>query len=192
MRSTTRLWRWRRSPLRRASDVVEAWTLLLALALAAVLAPLTGVVVTHADYASEARQGREYHRTTAVLAATAPRQVVDATTGQRLGQVPAPARWQGPGGVTHVAYAEVQPGTKAGTRTTLWTDAHGRVGSAPLSGGASQAQADLIGGSLGCVVVAGLLGGHRIAVRVTLDRRRARQWEAAWAEVEPRWTHGRA
>src|SRR5207237_251923 len=43
MRTRVYGWRWRRNPLRRRSDVVEAWTVLVVAVLLSVVAPLVGV-----------------------------------------------------------------------------------------------------------------------------------------------------
>jgi len=45
MRAVTGLWRWRRNPLCRATDLAEAWVALVALVLIAVVAPVTGALV---------------------------------------------------------------------------------------------------------------------------------------------------
>jgi hypothetical protein len=39
------LWRWRRNPLRRATDLVEAWLALVVLLLVLVAAPVIGSLV---------------------------------------------------------------------------------------------------------------------------------------------------
>ncbi|NUR39874.1 MAG: hypothetical protein HOV73_07315, partial [Streptomyces sp.] len=44
MRTRVRGWRWRHNPLRRRSDVVEAWTTLVVILLLLVVAPLAGAL----------------------------------------------------------------------------------------------------------------------------------------------------
>ncbi|MBW8820836.1 MAG: hypothetical protein JF598_22125, partial [Streptomyces sp.] len=66
MRTRVRGWRWRRNPLRRRSDVIEAWTVLAVAALMLLGAPLVGAVVgwwAHGDArAVAAAQHSERHR----------------------------------------------------------------------------------------------------------------------------------
>ncbi|MDV9192577.1 hypothetical protein R6L23_30955, partial [Streptomyces sp. SR27] len=42
MRAAIGLWRWRHNPLRRSTDLAEAWVAFVAAALLCVLVPLTG------------------------------------------------------------------------------------------------------------------------------------------------------
>ena len=56
MRAISGLWRWRRNPLRRATDLAEAWTCLLALLLILVAGPVIGSA-TGRDAIARARAG---------------------------------------------------------------------------------------------------------------------------------------
>lgn len=76
MRTRVRGWRWRRNPLRRRSDVVEAWTVLAVALLLLLVAPLAGAVVgwwAHDDArATAAEQRAERHRVRAEVTGRVP------------------------------------------------------------------------------------------------------------------------
>ncbi|MEW2257347.1 hypothetical protein AB0924_19370, partial [Streptomyces sp. NPDC047869] len=59
MRAIAGLWRWRRNPLRRATDLTEAWVALVALVLIAVAAPVTGTLIGVTAQDSLQRSARE-------------------------------------------------------------------------------------------------------------------------------------
>ncbi|MDF3293609.1 Rv1733c family protein [Streptomyces silvisoli] len=185
---TWRLMR-RHCPLRRGSDVVEACVGLLTVLLAAVFAPLAGVVAAEATSALLVHQQQGWHRTAAVLTGDA----AFTTTGAAdTGQAEATVRWSAPDRSTRSAATEVPAGTKAGTSTTVWIDAKGRLRHPPLGSDDRAALADLAGGCVAIGVCALAAGARRAVVRFELERHRARAWEREWAEVEPRWTHGHA
>ncbi|MYW43591.1 hypothetical protein GT346_09660, partial [Streptomyces sp. SID161] len=57
------LWRWRRNPLRRTTDLAEAWVALVALLLITVAAPVIGCLVGASTGASLQRSAREQRHT---------------------------------------------------------------------------------------------------------------------------------
>ena len=75
-------WRWRANPLRRRSDVVEAWTVLCVVLLLALGAPAAGVLVgrwAHADARAQATAERAaLDRVSAVIVEKAPASVPSA------------------------------------------------------------------------------------------------------------------
>lgn len=192
MAAKVRLWRWRRNPLRRPTDVAEGWISLATIALTAVLAPAAGAAVAIGVDEALLRHGQEWHRTTAVLTQDAAAADGITATGVDASRAQARVRWTGPDRAVHTAVTQVAIGAKAGSATVVWTDAQGRLRSQPPSALQAQTQGDLAGASAAAGVVVLLVGGSRIVVRLTIDRRRAQDWERAWAEVEPRWSHGRA
>lgn len=191
MAAKVRLWRWRRNPLRRPTDVAEGWIGLATIALTVVLAPAAGAVAAVSVEDALLQHGQDWHRTSAVLTEDAAPADAAMTTGVDAAHVQATVRWTAPDDSVHTAVTQVAPGAKAGAATTIWTDAQGRLRSQPPSAAQAQAQGDLAGGCVAAGVVVLLIGGNRVIVRTTLDRRRAQDWERAWAEVEPRWSHGR-
>ncbi|MFI6360139.1 hypothetical protein ACIBJF_48150 [Streptomyces sp. NPDC050743] len=62
-----RLWRWRRNPIRRHSDVVEAWAVLPIWAVALVGGVLAGVVAARATDSAFAARRDQVHSVSAVL-----------------------------------------------------------------------------------------------------------------------------
>ncbi|WP_425578479.1 Rv1733c family protein [Streptomyces chiangmaiensis] len=74
---------------------------------------------------------------------------VDATPPTR--QVGTPqawttVRWRTSDGSTHTDRTRVPPGTRAGTRITVWTDRHGNLASQPLAAADAVFRATVIGG----------------------------------------------
>lgn len=169
---------------------MEACVRLLTLLLAAVLAPLAGLTAASAAAAMLAHQQQGWHRTSAVLTADA--SFVATGAMAETGQTEAPVRWSAPDRSVHTAVTQVQPGTRAGTATTAWIDANGRLRHPPMSPGDMTVLADLGGACAATGVCLLAAGTRRVIVRVELERHRARVWEREWAEVEPRWTRGHA
>jgi hypothetical protein len=179
------LWRLRRNPLRRRSDVAEAWIGLALGALAVVGAPAAGVVAAWGAEAELHHEVRADHTVSAVL-------LQDATTsasvsgGTGYGRVPTQVRWTASDGATRTGVATVPEGLTAGATTTVWLDNRGRPTEQPPGSAEVDAQAWTLG-----VVVGGAACGVslavRRAVRAGFDRRRAAEWEREWAEVGPQW-----
>ncbi|NEC91416.1 hypothetical protein G3I71_37705 [Streptomyces sp. SID12501] len=185
-------WRWRRNPLRRRSDVLEAWAVLAVAVLLCVGAPLAGVVTARWAYdearATVAVQRSERHRVHAVAVggAGAPSAPVGR---QHLYRVR--VRWTEPGPGARTATAHVPPGTRRGDTVDLWLDAHGRPVAPPPSDVAVRQHTVAVG-----ICAAGLAVGVVLLVRTALHRtvvqRRLVEWERAWARTEPEWTGRRA
>lgn len=182
-----------RNPLRRRTDRLEA--LISAALLAAFLigAPLSG-----ASFGGWVRQGglreqraqQSWHRTPAVLLATAPAVPSSEIRLSWQNTVPVPARWLGPRGQPRGGEVSVPAGSKAGHTVQIWVDGSGRVTGPPLIG------AELTRRVVGAEVLAPLALGIVLlclacAVRWLLNRRRLRDWEADWASIGPRWTRHR-
>lgn len=62
-----RLWRWRRNPLRRRSDVVEAWVIVVGWVFALVCGLLVGLVAADAVERDTEGQREERRQVSAVL-----------------------------------------------------------------------------------------------------------------------------
>ncbi|MGW0769934.1 Rv1733c family protein [Streptomyces sp. NPDC002676] len=194
MRTQVRGWRWRRNPLRRRSDVVEAWTLLLVAVLLFVVSPLVGVAA--GLRAHDQAQGRadaqraERHRVRAVVVGDTPSQL-PSVQGDRDHPYRAEVRWTEPGKGARTAPARVPAGVRTGDVVSVWFDAKGRNVAAPpdavevwqhtVTVGLSAA-----GGAAG-VVLLGLAVERRIALRHRLD-----EWEREWALTGPKWNQPRA
>ncbi|GAA3099106.1 Rv1733c family protein [Streptomyces echinatus] len=180
-----RLWRWRRNPLRRHSDVVEAWIVLAGwlLALAAgVVAGLLAVQTSESAFA--ARQAR-VHPVTAVLADGSARMPATGS-GYDDGRVWAGVRWTDADGSVHTDRAKVVPGFSAGSRVTVWTNQAHQVVPAPVTGTAADLQSALTGALVAPAAAAAVWGAGWL-VRNRLIRRRMAEWDAEWKQIGPRW-----
>ncbi|BCM72700.1 MULTISPECIES: Rv1733c family protein [Streptomyces] len=180
-----RLWRWRRNPLRRHSDVVEAWIVLAGWVLALVAGVFAGMLAARAsDAAFEARRA-QLHPVAAVLTADAARTPL-AGSGYDDGRVWAVVRWTDADGSVHTDRAKVPPGAPAGTRMTVWTNEADRVVPAPVTGAAADLQSALTG-ALVAPAAGALVWGVGRLVRGRLIRRRMDEWDAEWRQIGPRW-----
>ncbi|MFF5533841.1 DUF3592 domain-containing protein [Streptomyces cinerochromogenes] len=193
MRTRVRGWRWRRNPLRRRSDVVEAWTVLVVAVLLFVVAPLVGVAAgLHAHdqaRALAAAQRAERHQVRAVVIGDAPERVSEVQSDRRT-PYRAQVRWTEPGKGVRTAWARVPAGTRAGEPVPVWFDSRGRNVAPPPDDAAVWQHAVTIGlcaaGGTATVVVL----GHAVERRIAL-RHRLAEWEREWARTGPRWTQPR-
>ncbi|MFF5533515.1 hypothetical protein ACFY71_13660 [Streptomyces cinerochromogenes] len=180
-----RLWRWRRNPLRRHSDVVEAWIVLLGWVLALVAGVFAGMVAARSsDAAFTAREAR-LHPVSAVLTDDAARTPA-AGTGYDDGRVWAAVRWTDTDGSVHTDRAKVYPGAPAGHHVTVWTNQADRVVPAPVTGAAADLQSALTG-VLVAPAAGALVWGAGWLVRGRLIRRRMAEWDEEWKQIGPRW-----
>jgi hypothetical protein len=182
MKRSTVLWRFRRSPLRRRSYLVEGCAL-LALGVAATLgAALAGLAVTGDVAARYAQQRHDRHPVTAVLvedADVAPIYAAPAWTR---------VRWVLPGGQSRTGRARVSSGLRRGERTTIWLDGRGRPAAKPLSPTAAWIGATVTGSVAGLGICGGALIAGAIAA-ASLESRRLGRWESEWARVGTQGNH---
>ncbi|MFJ8383977.1 hypothetical protein ACIQ9Q_05605 [Streptomyces sp. NPDC094438] len=149
-RTKPRRWR-RRNPLRRRSDTIEAWTGLVLGAALFIGAPLAGSLVGLTVY-DQAQRTAEQQR--------ASRHLVRATVLEDVPTSPAPTdgvathpvhpgavRWTTADGRTVTGKVKMPEGTRSGSPTDIWVDAHDRATTAPRSGSDSRAQAMGVGGA---------------------------------------------
>lgn len=181
-----RLWRWRRNPLRRRSDLVEAWLVLVTFVLALLIGVFAGVAAAVVvDGSIEDR--REHTRPVpAVLVEDAAHALPASVAEDGDGGVWAKVRWTAPDGTSRTGRAEVEAGAKAGAAVTVWNDPEGRLASAPPEG--ADARFQIVMSGITVSVAAGglvVLGGW--IVRSRLQWRRLAEWESEWQRVEPSW-----
>ncbi|GLX50646.1 hypothetical protein Shyhy01_35960 [Streptomyces hygroscopicus subsp. hygroscopicus] len=193
MRAVTGLWRWRRNPLCRATDLAEAWVALVALVLIAVAAPATGALVGFAAQDSLQRAARverhTHHQVTATVVRVLGREPEGDLDSRSVHETRTRvvADWPAPDGSTH--RGPVLTGLKsprAGERFGLWTDPQGRVTTRPLDSVTATTHAVLAG--FGAALVAAALAetARRLTVWRMVRRRYAR-WEQAWDRAGPDW-----
>lgn len=179
-RAGDRLWRWRRNPLRRTSDVVEAWILLAAWVLAVVGGLVAGLLTAGVMEQSAARIRAQSHSVSAVLTQEASPGAA-RPTGSAL--VWGTVRWTDRDGTTHTDRARVPVTADPGAHVTVWTNGHGALTSPPASSADVAFQSVLGGLWAGTATVGLVIGGAKLA-RARLDRRRFDQWAEEWARVD--------
>ncbi|MFB7329961.1 MULTISPECIES: hypothetical protein [unclassified Streptomyces] len=192
MRAISGLWRWRHNPLRRTTDLVEAWVALAALLLVLVAAPvlgsLTGSLAQDALQQSvrEQRQSRHPVAATVVRILSRPDPDPEITTGREL-RSRVLADWTAPDGTRQHGPVTTSLGSPhPGDHFTLWTDGHGRAVTRPLDSTTATTHAVLAGCGAG-MLAAGLVEGIRRLIVWRLVRRRYARWDQAWDRAGPDW-----
>ena len=178
-----------RNPLRRSSDRAETSFIAALLAAFVIGAPITAVTAYHFAHATvlrseQAQQGS--HRVPAVLLEAA--QKDRSFMYQSATFVWVRARWAAPNGSARVGEIPVAGGTRARSTVRIWVDGSGRLANAPLTTTqiVDRVVAAAIFAPIALAVVLLSLGA---AARRLLERRRLAEWAAAWAAIEPQWTH---
>ncbi|MGW5636273.1 Rv1733c family protein [Streptomyces sp. NPDC003832] len=178
-----RMWRWRRSPLRRRCDLVEAWVVLAGWLLALLAGVVAGYVTVGAVERAAADQRAQSRQVTAVLVEDADDKVPARVPADY--RVWAEVRWTGADGGTHTDDARVPPRIKAGATVPVWTDSHERITSEPLSGGEIRLHA-VSGAVLAALCATGAVVGVVWGVRQLIERRRLAQWALEWERIDTR------
>ncbi|MFD9191516.1 hypothetical protein ACFWCA_25190 [Streptomyces phaeochromogenes] len=194
MRAIRGLWRWRHNPLRRTTDLAEAWLALGALLLILVAAPLAGVLIgglaEDALQQSVREQRLDRHPVVATVVKKADRTPLDPdpeTSSGRDSHTRVIADWKAPDGTARrdtVMAALNSP--RRGDHFTLWTDLHGRIVSRPLDTATAATHAVLAGFGT-AVACAGLVEGSRRLVVWRMVRRRYDRLDQAWSQAGPDW-----
>ncbi|WP_461011379.1 Rv1733c family protein [Streptomyces capparidis] len=182
----TRLWRLRANPLRRRSDVAEAWVALAAAVLVAVGAPAAGVAAGLSADAAVREELAGLRRVSAVLTEDARLAKGAAYSVEEAVKGRAEVRWTAPGGAPGSGVAVVAPHAKAGSRTVVWVDGDGGLRRDPPTHAQARAQGMATGAAAAGGVCLLAVGGWWCA-REWLDRRREQEWEREWARCGPEW-----
>ncbi|MGW1162369.1 Rv1733c family protein [Streptomyces sp. NPDC002513] len=178
------LWRWRRNPLRRSSDRLEAWLVLGIWAFVLLAGVLGGRTAAGAVDQSLAAHRARSHAARAVLTQDAARTPAELP-GHIDGGTWAKVRWT-VSGAPHTGLVKVTPDAKAGAAITVWTDPSGDLVSRPASADQARAQARFVGALAGMGAAGGVLVCGRL-LRRRLDRRRMAAWDREWEWVGPQW-----
>ncbi|MEU8679361.1 hypothetical protein [Streptomyces sp. NPDC048560] len=195
MRAVSGVWRWRRNPLRRATDRAEAWAALLALLLMLLAAPATGwacgSLTDDALQQSVRAQRAERHSTKAVVVRRVDRPGQfggDAgVASEHAGQTSVVARWRTPDGRARTGRASTASRVTApGSQVRIWTDDRGRPVLRPMDSATARTHAALAGFGV-FLLVAGLVEAVRRLVVWRLVLQRYAQWDRAWAKAGPDW-----
>lgn len=177
------LWRWRRNPLRRRSDALEGWVLLVAWIFTVFGGVFTGLAATQAVEGGLARQRAAWHAVTARLTEDVP--AARATeSGARV--VWARAHWSAVDGTPRSGEVRAYAGSAAGTPVAVWTDPEGRLVGRPATVAQARVRASLVGALIG-VSAAGVPFATGRFVRTRLERRRMDRWDTEWQRIGPLW-----
>ncbi|MCX5254782.1 hypothetical protein OOK27_11425 [Streptomyces canus] len=189
---TVMLWRWRRNPLRRRSDVAEAWLGVAAAALLLFAVPALGVATAAVAERSALDEARGLHRTTAHLVGDAPtRPSVRFSDLAPDDRVSAIVRWTTPSGTSRSGTASVAAGSRAGSPATVWLDDEDRIHPTPPTPAQTRSQAAALGAAVGAGAGVLALGAWWVAT-VRLEVRRSARWDRDWAEFNSHRGHRHA
>jgi hypothetical protein len=198
MKAPTKVWTraarrlgFDRNPLRRRSDLIEAWLLPAAIIVFCVLAPLLAGAAgnwVRAGNAAVRHEQQSWHVVHATLLQPVPGPMM-TDGGLNSWLVWAPARWTADGR-TVTGQVPAPSGSDAGRVVPVWLSHAGRVQVPPATAaqvGERASVAVLTALTALALVVAGLA----LLTRRMLDRRRLARWETAWLSVGPQWTRQR-
>ena len=177
-----------RNPLRRRSDVIEAWLLPVVIIAFLALSPIAGAAAglwARADNAAAQRAQQTWHRADAVLLQASPGPLM-SDGGANTWLVWTPARWTA-AGRQRLGEVPARAGTRAGSTVPVWLDRAGNVQAPPLTA-AQDRHHVIVAVSLALAVLAVLLTGLALLARRLLNWRRLAGWEAAWRSVGPQWS----
>ncbi|MEU2282732.1 hypothetical protein ABZ614_12490 [Streptomyces sp. NPDC013178] len=194
MRAIGGLWRWRHNPLRRTTDLVEAWVALSALLLIVLVAPvvgcLVGAVAQDALQQSVRDQRASRHQVTATVVRKQEGSLLEAdpeSASGRDARIRVIADWTAPDGSAHHGTVSADLDTpQRGDHFAIWTDVHGRPVARPLDSATATTHAVLAGFGT-ALLTAGLVEGGRRVIVWRMVRRRYARWDQAWDRAGPDW-----
>ncbi|MER6127916.1 hypothetical protein ABT173_36105 [Streptomyces sp. NPDC001795] len=194
MRAIGGLWRWRHNPMRRTTDLVEAWVALVALLLILVVTPVAGAVIGSFAQGALQKSVRDQQRTRHLVPATVVKKLnrsplepdpESSTTRDARSRVL--ADWTAPDGTAqHGTLLADLKSPHRGDHFTVWTDDHGRIVARPLDSVTATTHAVLAGFGAAMMTVGLIEGGRRLIVWRMVRRRYAR-WDQAWDKAGPDW-----
>jgi hypothetical protein len=176
------------NPLRRRSDLIEAWLLPGAVIVFLALGPLVAslaVWLAHLDNAATRHAQRSLDPVPGVVLAAAPGPLM-SDNGANSWVVWVPARWTA-AGRPQAGRVPAVSGTRAGSVVPVWLDHAGNVRLPPLT--AAQARDRVIVAAVTALAaLAAALACIALICRWRLTRARLRSWEADWRAVGPQWS----
>jgi len=187
-------WRWRRNPLRRRTDVIESWLMLLSVVLLC-LVPLAGWWAGQSVNSGLQRVAREERAERRLVTATVEPAKTTKTTDE-----PAAAesvrnsdprgddvlRWTAPGGRVHSTVVPSDLQIWDQDKVMVWIDGKGRLAPPPLDPATASTHA-VLAGVAAASGAAGLVLISRQVLMWRLMRRRIASWEREWARVGQDW-----
>ncbi|MEV5974109.1 hypothetical protein [Streptomyces sp. NPDC051921] len=194
MRAAIGLWRWRHNPLRRTTDLAEAWVALTAAVLLCLAVPLAGFAAGVSANTSLQRsvrmQQQERVPTVARVVRTADEAVGERTAelaGEQRLRPAVVADWTAPDGSRRTGtVTTAREHAHPGDMFPLYTDRSGRAVTPPMAAGTARAHALIAG--LTVALLTGFLveTARRLVVHRLMQRRYARL-DRAWAQAGPDW-----
>ncbi|MFE5732055.1 hypothetical protein ACFQ7A_14270 [Streptomyces sp. NPDC056528] len=195
MRAALGLRRWRRNPLRRTTDLVEAWVALAAAVLLCVAVPLAGWNAGTSAHESLRRavRAQQEQRTPTTARVVRPADVpasgprTTESGGEERLRRSVVARWTAPDGSSRTGtVTTVRRHSAPGDTFALWTDRGGRPVAPPMR--ADTARAHAVTAGLMAALLTGLLVEtvRRLVVRRLVLLRYA-DLDRAWAATGPDW-----
>ncbi len=178
-----------RNPLRRRSDLIEAWITPAALVAFLALSPIfaaTADLWVRADNAATAHAQLSWQRVSAVLLAAPPGPMM-SDNGANSWIDWTPARWTADGRL-RIGKIPAAAGTPAGSTVPVWLDRAGNVRQPAMTPAQTERRAIAVAATA-IAALAVLLAGLALASRRVLDRQRLAAWETAWLVVGPQWRH---
>ncbi|MFD8725785.1 hypothetical protein ACFV2H_49625 [Streptomyces sp. NPDC059629] len=183
---TTRpLWRWRRNPLRRHSDVVEAWIVLAVWTVTLLGGLLAGWAAGQAVDQTFAERRAAAHTVSAELTENAA-EGSPVVAGYDVGKVWVMVRWTAADGSTHTGLAKADPTATTGSRLQLWVNRGERLVDPPPSQAEATFETVMTAALVAPLVSTGVWGAGWV-IRRQLMRHRLDEWDAEWRQIGPQW-----
>ncbi|MEU6084469.1 hypothetical protein [Streptomyces sp. NPDC047108] len=189
----TGIWRWRRNPQRRRTDLLESWVALLAALLIALGAPAVGLVVgsevENALAQTVRTQNEHRHLVPATVVRPMKQPPVDPdpeTSSARDALHRVVATWKAPDGSVSTRPVGAPRAVTTGDRFRIWVDDHGRPVNRPMDESTADSHAALAGVGAGALTT----GLVEVARRLTVWRilhRRYDHWDRAWERAGQDW-----
>lgn len=179
------------NPLRRPSDLIEAWLLPAVIAVFLIVSPLlvgAASAWVHNDNAAAKQAQRSWHRVTAVLLQAAPGPLM-SDNGANTWTTWTPARWTADGR-PHVGQVPAAAGSSAGSTVSVWLDRVGNVQAPPLNAVQIRNRV-VLAAVVALTALAVFLTAVTMIARRLLDRMRLAGWAADWLSVGPQWSRRR-
>ena len=176
------------NPLRRRSDLIEAWLLPAVIAVFLIVSPLlvgAASAWVHNDNAATVQAERSWHRVTAVLLEAVPGPLM-SDNGANTWVTWTLARWSADGRL-HVGHVPAAAGSSAGSTVSVWLDRAGNVQAPPLNA-LQMRDRVVLAAVVALTALAVFLTAVTLIVRRLLDRRRLAGWAADWLSVGPDWS----
>ncbi|MET8504859.1 hypothetical protein ABZV60_09430 [Streptomyces sp. NPDC004787] len=195
MRAAMGLWRWRHNPLRRTTDLVEAWVALVTALLLCLAVPAAGWAAgvsanTSLQHSVRLQQQERVPTVARVVRPAEPPAEPDRSAEPGAEEPLRPtvvARWTAPDGSTRTGTVPTSRNhAHTGAVFPMWTDRAGRAVTPPMHPDTARAHA-LIAGLTVALLSAFLIESARRLVVHRLTQRRYGRLDRAWAQVGPDW-----